>query len=254
MAKTKVFLKPLIGLLLCLSFWGKSVAQVNVRDSLVSVFMFGASGGFNFPVGAFSDRVSLVYPVGGEVWYKFKKYVQIGASGHFMFGERIKDTSFASNLLPIVGGDGSFPAISATFQGAMFRGMVAGLLPIGKPNRNSGLMLMLTGGYTATWYSLRTAGSLTPQLEPPYNKGYDRMSTGTVWSQMLGYQYLSNNRKINFYVGLEFHQAVLFHQRGFQYDVGELPTGSRTDLYLGLRAAWLFPVYKRTNQSYIDFR
>lgn len=220
----------------------------------VSVTNIEVSGGFGLPIGPFSERVSVVYPVGGGFFRQSAKGWQWGASAHFVFGEQIKEPGFASNLLPLIAGDGSFPGIAATFQGIMTGGWMGKVLPIGKPNGNSGFALRFGAGYLSTWYALRASGGLIPQLAAPYDKGYDRLSTGFYLSQWLGYQLMSNNQSINCYFGLEVVQGFQEHQRVYQYDIGTLPTGFRSDVWIGLKAGWFFPLYPRSKREYIDFK
>jgi hypothetical protein len=210
------------------------------------------SGGFGLPLGAFAERVALVYPVGGGFFRQSAKGWQFGGNAHFLFGEEIKEPGFASNLLPLIAGDGSFPGIGATFQGIMAGGFVGKVLPIGKPNGNSGFALRFGGGYLSSWYALRASGGLVPQLAAPYDKGYDRMSTGFYLSQWIGYQLMSNNQSINFYIGIEAVQGLQEHRRGYQYDIGILPSGLRSDLWLGLKAGWFFPLYPRSKREFIE--
>jgi len=241
---------PLIFAFFGLGFNGQ--AQVPQMQR-VAVSNIEVSGGFGLPMGAFSERVALVYPVGGGFFRQSVKGWQWGATAHFVFGEEIKEPGFASNLLPIIAGDGSFPGIGATFQGIMTGGFVGKVLPIGRPNGNSGFALRFGLGYLSSWYALRTSGGLVPQLAAPYDKGYDRMSSGFYLSQWFGYQLMSNNQSINFYIGIEAVQGFQEHLRKFQYDVGVLPSGFRSDLWLGLKAGWFFPVYPRSKREFIEF-
>jgi len=182
----------LIFALLTLNLTGQGQAPQMQR---VAVSNIEVSGGFGLPLGAFSERVALVYPVGGGFFRQSAKGWQWGATAYFIFGEEIKEPGFASNLLPIIAGDGSFPGIGATFQGIMTGGFVGKVLPLGKPNGNSGFAFRFGGGYLSSWYALRASGGLVPQLAAPYDKGYDRMSTGFYLSQWFGYQLMSNNQR-----------------------------------------------------------
>jgi len=219
----------------------------------VAVSNIEVSGGFGLALGAFAERVALVYPIGGGFFRQSAKGWQWGTTAHFIFGEEIKEPGFASNLLPIIAGDGSFPGIGATFQGIMSGGFVGKVLPLGKPNGNSGFSLRFGGGYFSSWYALRASGGLVPQLSAPYDKGYDRMSTGFYLSQWLGYHLMSNNQSINCYFGVEAVQGFQEHRRGYQYDIGVLPEGLRSDLWLGLKAGWFFPLYPRAKREFIEF-
>ena len=95
-----------------------------------------------------------------------------------------------------------------------------------------------------------------PQLQPEYLKYYDRFTLGGSVKEYVGYHHMSNNN-VNFSVGLECIQGFTRGMRDYQIDLMGPYHDQRIDIYIGLRAGWIFPVFRKaltsittTNDSY----
>ncbi|MBE2246100.1 MAG: hypothetical protein IAE67_02485 [Candidatus Competibacteraceae bacterium] len=230
--------------------YGFSYAQINVRDSLVAAPLIIPNISIQFPVGQLSDRYGMNFHLGGTILYKHRTNWLWGVSGAFMFGEVVNEPALLSPLIPIFDGEGQLPAIGLGMRGFNIMGQFGKILPIfKKPNRNSGLTLMLGAGYIQHYIYLEARGGLTPQMEGDYLKGYDRMTNGFCASQFIGYTFLGNKKTINFYVGFEIVEGVTQNRRGYNYDTFQYDTDTKLDLMLGVKAGWIFPVYKRTGKA-----
>ena len=65
--------------------------------------------------------------------------------------------------------------------------------------------------------------------------------------------YLSDNRLLNFYFGIEGYQAFTQSVRKLNYDTGLPDTKKRLDMLYGLRFGWILPLYKKTpNEFYYN--
>jgi hypothetical protein len=62
--------------------------------------------------------------------------------------------------------------------------------------------------------------------------------------------YLDKNRRINFFVNLEFTQAFTQSRREFNFNEMRKDNTRRTDLLYGLKIGWIFPVYKKLPQEF----
>jgi hypothetical protein len=91
---------------------------------------------------------------------------------------------------------------------------------------------------------------MSPQLAGDLKKGYDRLTNGPSVSEYFGYTYLSNNRLLNFFVGLECSQAFTKDRRIWDYQMMKPDDSQRLDLLYGLRAGWILPLYKRVPKAY----
>ncbi len=81
-------------------------------------------------------------------------------------------------------------------------------------------------------------------------KGYDRLCMGYTSSQMIGYRHFSNNRKINFYVGVEFIQAFTEDVRAYDYNMQSAYRDKRLDLLNGLKFGWTLPLFQKKDNQY----
>lgn len=229
---------------------GLSYAQVNVKDSLVAAPLIIPNVSVQFPVGQLSDRFGLNFHLGATILYKHRKSWLWGVSGAFMFGEVVNEPALLSPLIPVFDEEGQLPAIALGMRGFNVMGQFGKILPVfKKPNRNSGITLMLGMGFIQHYIYMEARGGLTPQMEGDYIKGYDRLTNGFCSSQFIGYTFLGNKRTINFYIGFEMIEGVTQNRRGYNYDTFRPDTDTKFDLMLGIKAGWIFPVYKRTGKA-----
>ena len=79
------------------------------------------------------------------------------------------------------------------------------------------------------------------------------MSSGLFINQFVGYINFSNKRLVNFFAGFEFTEGFTKNQRDYNFDTGLKDNKNRTDILIGFKAGWVFPLYKRVaDKFYID--
>jgi hypothetical protein len=61
---------------------------------------------------------------------------------------------------------------------------------------------------------------------------------------------MSNNRLINFVIGVEGWRAFAEPRRPINFDTQAIETGVRKDILLGLRAGWTLHLYKRMSDNF----
>lgn len=233
-------------LLLCVGIQ----AQPNVKDSLVAVPMIIPAGGVHFPLGDVQQRYKVTYHIGGEFMYKHKNNWVWGASGAFMFGENVDVPNFMQPVFPLFSRDGSTPAVNVGMRGMCFMGFGGKVIPLGKkPNRNSGILLRLGVGYLQHKIRIGLSGDITPQASGNYLKGYDRLTDGVALSQFVGYMYLGNNRMVNFMIGFEAIEGFTKNRRGYNYDTFMPDDGDKYDIFIGVKAGWIFGLYGRKGKT-----
>jgi hypothetical protein len=238
-----------------LFFFGvKSFSQINVKDSILFAPIIIPSAGFHFPVGTLADRYGLNYQVGGSFLIKNKTNWIFGASGNFIFGENVNQQGLLNPVLPIIDGDGQLPAIELGMRGFSVMANAGKIFPIAsKPNRNSGILLLLGAGFIQHQIYISARGGLTPQLDAEYLKGYDRLSNGFALSQFIGYMFFGNNRTVNFYAGFEAIQGFTQNRRGYNYDTFQPDNANNVDVFLGMKIGWMFPIYKKSSKQEKEF-
>ena len=230
--------------LLFVGFGSNQLTAQNGGNALLAQFGYGSFQ----PAGDLSDRFGRFdSPTVGLEWINRKNLI-IGVRGDFFFGNNVTENTIGDlrNDLGFLYGLGEEPAVvSLKMRGVSGYVYVGKLFPLSKDNARSGIRLTLGGG--ALQHKIRVQNDPqmpTPQLAGEYVQGYDRLTNGVALTQTLGYQLLSKNRRVNFYVGLEVTEGFTQNRRNanfFQEPIAE--TGNRSDLMIGLRAAWILPFY-----------
>ena len=212
------------------------------------------NGNFDIPAGDMAKRFGLSYRVGPSVFYKTKTNWVIGAKGDFIFGDRIKEEGFLSNVrdqnesvLPFNG----LKAGVNIFERGYMVGLQAGkIINTSKTNPDNGILLLTSAGFIQHKILIATkkAGPL-PQLEGEYKKGYDRLANGIFVEQFVGYTHFANNGLINFNIGLDVMAGFTQGRRDFLYDVQKPGNENRFDMLFGVRGGWYIPLFKRKSED-----
>jgi len=218
--------------------------QPTFINAAATNFMIGM--GYDVPVADLADRFgpSLSFKVAVER-QTVSSWIY-GAQLDFQFGNTVKEDVLAHVRLEngnVLGGNQSYAGIFLR-QRAYFLGGTVGRF-IGMSDKyKSGLKISLSAGVYQ--HNIRIIDDLRSfsQINDPYDKGYDRMTRGLGLKQFVGWQYLSDNNRINFYIGLEFTQGLTKAVRNYNFDTG-LPTdkATRLDGLVSLKAGWIFPWY-----------
>ncbi len=231
----------------------KSNAQVNIRDSVETVWMINGGFAFHLPIGVMSERYgnSTNIFVGGS--YKTKQNYWWGAEGGLFFSNIINENNLLENLTNSSGfissDDGTPVDLVLTERGLMFSAHVGKILPFKIYNKNSGIFLQLGAGYMQ--HKIRfdaKVGSLN-RLQKPFSKGYDRLCSGLQLHQQLGLIFLHNKRKFNFKAGLDLHQGFTRSRRTIDYDTGVYDARKRVDVLIGPFFTWILPVYNKVENK-----
>jgi hypothetical protein len=114
-------------------------------------------------------------------------------------------------------------------------------------NRFGGIRLSLGGGWLYHKIRIQDNQDAVSQLTPQYAKGYDRFTAGLATTQFVGYQVISRDRTINFYIGFEAIEGFTKNRRGFNFDTGMRDDLKRLDVLYGVRAGWQLAIF--TNQK-----
>lgn len=230
-------------------------AQVNIADSAASATIFNISGAYIFKGGDFAEYFANSAAVGGDVQYKFRSHWMISAGARFHFSDRIRqeteifggmitETGFILNL------NGEYANISFRENGYEITADVSRVFPQWGHNANSGPIISAGVGYVTHYIFIRSNEDNVPNLSDEYAKGYDRLHRGLLTRQFIGYFHAGSNKRLNFTVGFEFMQGFTQNVRKFNYDTRQPDTGSKLDLYYGLKLSWFLPLYSSNTQQY----
>jgi len=217
--------------------------------------IISAHGNYFMPMGDFNTRFGVFTGIGPEVMYKLSSNWLIGGEYTFYFGNKVKNTEEILKNLKTSTGDitdanGIYGNLSITMQGHVIGGKFGKIIPLMGTNQNSGLLLL--GGVGFMQYNIRYDNSekSIPQLQGDYERGYDRLSNGLAFNQFVGYIHFSDKNVLNFYAGFEFQEAFTKSDRDYQFDLMAPDLKKNTDLMLGFRVAWMFPIKRNSPGEY----
>ena len=234
----------------------KAQAQRNVKDSIVFIGMMMPGVSFQFPMGQLSQRTGFIFSVGGPFRFKTKSNWLFGAEGYFSHGGKVKEPGLIQNLMTsngnVIAQNGQFAEMKIYYRSWHVAAGFGKLFPWFGPNKNSGMYFMFSPGFIQHRIRFEVKGNNVQQLNGEYKKGYDRYSGGFAMKQEIGYKQVSNNRRINFYVAVEFLQAATKSYRGYNFDTESTDTKTRFDGFFGMKVGWMIPFFskKSTNEYY----
>lgn len=218
--------------------------RLNKGNALLPSISYAAQA----PGGDLVDRFGPNFNVGLSLDYlTSEKNWIFGLTGQYLFGQDVKTDVLAGLRTPegsIIGNDRSYVDIQLKERG-FYAGLHIGkLVSFSSLNPRSGFRFTVGAGLLQ--HKIRIQDDpLTgvPQLSDTYKKGYDRLTNGLALQEFVGYQLLSNNRRINFFAGFEFTQAFTRSRRDFDFDTRQKDDADRLDLLFGFRLGWILPFY-----------
>jgi len=207
-----------------------------------------------FPGGDLATRFGHNSNIGFSATRKTSGNFLFGLEGSFIFGNKVVEPGILRNVInsagQVVDADGQMADVFLYERGWTAFATVGKILPLFGPNPNSGLMLKVGGGYMRHKVRVQTQKNVVPQLEDEYLEGYDRLCAGPAALLFVGYQHLSNRRRVNFFAGVELIAGFTQALRPYNFDTEQYNTPDRTDLLTGLRVGWSFPLYQRMDDRF----
>ena len=202
-------------------------AQKNIQDSVIFTNLIYVNYALQFPGGDLANRFGMNSEIGPGFMIKTSSNWIFGIEGNFLFGKEVKQSD---NILSLIEtSDGNIIDMEGIYANYNFneRGFSAilragKLIPVLGPNRNSGIIVTLGGGYLQHRVYIEHKDKSAPQITGDYLKGYDELKSGFASNVFLGYLYLGNQNKVNFFAGIDVTvgftkmvKAILFQQYDF---------------------------------------
>lgn len=230
-------------------------AQSLLKDSLVNFFIFQVHYNFQVPLGDMPERYGLNSALGAGIGGKFGKNIFLGFEGSFMFGRNVEENLILSGITTqegyLLGASGLYADYSFSEKGFNLQAQGGKIIAFKKPNANSGLMALLGAGYLQHKISIDADEAEAPMLSKEYRKGYDRLTSGFMLSQFIGYFYIDAKRKrINFFAGIEMQEGFTKNRRSWNYDENRNDDRLRNDLLFSVKLGWMLPVYRTQTEKY----
>ena len=214
--------------------------------------MVGISYAFQLPQGDLKNRFGFNSSAGIHFMNKTKKNWIWGIDWTFTFSpqSQVKEAvslfdSINTENGNIIDANGEYTTILYYERGWTSSVKFGRLFPVLSPNKNSGFCLITGLGYMQHKIRIEDKYNRAPQLAKEYKKGYDKLSSGLMISEFIGYLFLGNNRFLNFYAGMEIMVGFTKSRRSFDFDLMMQDNRQRTDIYWGPRVGFILPLYKR---------
>ncbi len=233
----------------------KAIAQKNLPDSVVRVSLFEASVSLHEPGGDLKKNFGSSTNLNVAFHHKTKSNWTFGAQVSFLTGGNVKNQAkLVENIISStgpIGLDGRTTQISMNERGMNFSANLGKIYPVFGPNKNSGLWVQFGLGYIYHKIKMEDITNSTPIfLDDEILKGYDQLSAGLSTIQGIGYLHLSNQKVLNFYVGLEFIQGFTKNLRKYSYLEMNKVEDTNFDSLIGFKMGWVIPTYKRETDKY----
>lgn len=227
-----------------------------MRDSALTSAHFDIHGGFGTSLADLALRFGHGGSFGAGLHSKQRGGFYWGLQADWGFGWGVRELDLLSNLMTpdgeLIDNEGQVAFVGISGQMGRFTAELGHLFSLEGQgtNPNSGLLVKFgLGSFHHRIHFENTENHIT-QLEEPYLSGYDRLTWGACGSAFLGYFHMSDDGRINYFVGLETTQARTFPQRELNYDTQLPDVGPRYDATLGLTAGWVFHLFKRSSQEF----
>jgi len=216
--------------------------------------MISVSGAYQVSSGDMADRFGNNFTAGAAFHRKTRSNWIWGVEGQFLFGGSVREDSILRNITTsqgyILTDNGTYADVILHERGYSVIAQVGRLFPVFGPNPNSGLTVLLGVGFLQHKIRIEDRGNEVSGLAGDYKKGYDRLTNGLCLSQFAGYRNFSNNRRLNFYIGLEAVEGFTRSRRSVNFDTMQEDTSGRFDLFFGIKAGWIIPLYKKLPRTY----
>ena len=208
---------------------------------------------YHIPKGDFAKTYGNYSTIGFGGLLKTKDNWMISGEASYLFGSDIKELDILNNLISsggYISSTGGSPGnYSVNMRGFTSYVGVGRLFAINKRNMNTGFMVKGSLGFIQHKINFVSQERNIPQLDENYAKGYDRLSSGLSINEFVGYFHQSQNRLINFYIGVEFMQAQTYNRRGYNYDQMSYDSNKKSDFSTSFRFGWMIPIYLNTKEE-----
>jgi hypothetical protein len=248
--------KLLIIPLIFFSLIGKGqfvLEKAEVKDSAFTIPMITMSYAYQWSGGELSDRFGSNNNIGASFMVKTKKNWLIGLKGNFLWGNTVNENQILNELLTnsneLIDDNGRLTEAFLGERGSSF--FVFGGRMINKfaPNKNSGFIFYGGVGMLQHKISIKFQDDIA-YLTDEYKKGYDRFSLGFAVNGFAGYLFLSQNRLLNFFGGIDFTQGWTKSLREYNYNTQLPDTKTYSNSLYGVRIGWIIRLNKRKQQAF----
>lgn len=230
--------------ILLLSLMHQKAISQNDNSYKGNIFHVALGYGFQLPFADMKDLYGNNWNVSLELENQLPSNYLFGLEGQYLFGS-VVNVDVLRRLRnangDIYGNDQSIASIDLRERAFYIGAYIGKVLPIS--HSRSGIKLKLGAGYFQNWIRIQDNNNSVNQVFGDYEKGYDRLAFGIGINPFLGYQYISENKRINFYIGIDAMIGITKGRRDYQYDTMLPYKDDRLDGVAGIKAGWILPFF-----------
>lgn len=205
---------------------------------------------FQMPQADLAVRFSNFSQLGFGVSYKTHQNFLFGIQGGYQWGGYLKEDEVIRNISTstgyVIDKDGGENALALSIRSSIFTAYVGKIMPLGRRNPNSGVLIKAGFGYLQHKIAFTNQSGQLPQLSKDYIPGYERLTGGLDLHAFLGYYHMSMRKAANFYGGVTFDYARTNPLRDYDYSIGRKEEGNRQDVMIGIKFAWIIPIFLKS--------
>ncbi len=217
----------------------------DTEKKIPNVAVFNVGYGFQVPGGDLKNDFGINQDLSFGLAYIHQQFL-FGIESSFLFGNKVKVDPLADLRVEnggIVTVNNELGQTILSERGYYVGGHVGLIQPISSKNRRSGIRITLGSGLFQHKIKIVDVTEGIRQLDQPYIKGYDRLTNGLAFKEFIGYQHFSNNRLLNFFIGVEGVQAFTQNRRSYNFDTMMKDETKRLDMLFGLKLGWCVPIF-----------
>lgn len=227
----------------------------NPTDQIV---LLGVNVGLNQPFGLLSERYGPFTTIGASGQYKFKNRLIMGLEYNWGFSENIKENTIFGHLIgpteQIFDIEGYFSVLNLQHRAQYLTASLGYVIPFKKSNMNTGILVMGSIGYNQHKINISGSEVKVPQvLDSSYNYGYDRLTSGLLTRQFIGYQRIAPSGYFHFRAGIEFNQGFNQGRRAWNFQKNEPDNLKQFQSSAALKFSILLPVYLKDKNQEVFF-
>jgi hypothetical protein len=190
---------------------------------------------------------------GLHISYKTDRNWLIGGEAAFLYGTDVKEsyviTKIATTTNQYIGQNNDLIRVSPQEQGFNIKLTAGKIIPFHKKFPDAGLLIMTSAGFLYHKIAVNVRESSLPQFSKVYRQGYDRMTYGPVFSQFIGGVFMMRKKYASAYIGATFDIAFTQGHRAYDFYTMAPLNDKRIDMFVGLKVAWIIPVFTQTSEK-----
>jgi len=198
-----------------------------------------------------ADRFGRNFQLGADLDYTTptQSYI-VGITGRFLFGDKVREDPIAflrSSEGLVASPAGVNVPVFLRMRGGYYGAHVGKLFSLSGGDKRSSIRATIGLGLLQHKIRLLDDSQSLELAEGQYLKSIDRLSNGLAIRHQLGYQKIDPDGFLHFYIALELTLASTASRRDYDLQLMQRDERKRTDMIIGLRAAWSLPLYYTTD-------